>query len=196
VFLNFVFFIILAKLSGNKSDDGVSHKSLAKIILSKVFNLSLTSFSVLLLNKIFIKSSLDSDLYLLNLYLERIVTSNKSFIFLSVFDNNVKLFGNFLISSPKNSIKVSSSNLLKKYTNKLSKLSFHKKKDSPLFFHSLITFSSLDKIFLSKLNSFNCFKSNTFSSKKTKLEFLTSNRFFFSLIINPYYYKILNIRHI
>ncbi|MBT3853843.1 hypothetical protein HOF65_08045 [bacterium] len=99
-------FAIFANTSGYKSEEGVSQRSLAKIILSKVSNLFLTSFFVLLLISIFILSFLYSDLYLLNLYLERIVVSIRSSKLLSLFDNNDKLFGNLGSSDHKNSIKV------------------------------------------------------------------------------------------
>jgi hypothetical protein len=113
MFLNFVDFIIFANSSGYKSEEGVSQRSLAKIILSIVSNLILTSFSTSLLITIFILSSSFSDLYLLNLYLESRVVLIKSSKFLSLFDNNVKFDGNFGNSSHKNSIRVFGSFLLK-----------------------------------------------------------------------------------
>jgi membrane protein implicated in regulation of membrane protease activity len=96
----------LANSSGYKSEAGVSHKSLAKIIFSIVSNLFLTSFSIFLLIIIFILSSFISDLYLLNLYLESKVVLIKSTILLSLLDKIVKLFGNLGSSSHKNSIRV------------------------------------------------------------------------------------------
>jgi hypothetical protein len=113
MFLNFVFFIIFANSSGYKSEAGVSHKSLAKIIFSIVSNLFLTSFSISLLITIFILSSFISDLYLLNLYLESRVVLIKSSKLLSLLDNNVRLLGNLDKYSHKNSINVFSLFLLK-----------------------------------------------------------------------------------
>ncbi|MDP2395761.1 MAG: hypothetical protein Q8S84_08010 [bacterium] len=106
IFLNFVFFINFAKDSGYKSDDGVSHKSLAKIIFCIVFNLFFTSFSFCLFTRILTISSFLSDLYLSNLYLDKNVASTN-------FNNNcsfqvtkVNFSGKVIISSHKNSITV------------------------------------------------------------------------------------------
>jgi hypothetical protein len=116
MFLNFVFLIILAKLSGKSSFEGIDHKSLAKIIFSKVENLLFIIFSISLkeilffdffqsfivffnfklfsVNNTIILSFIFSCLLVLNsvyLYLDNIDKSNIFNKLLSLFAQIVKL---------------------------------------------------------------------------------------------------------
>jgi len=178
-----VSFIILAKDSGYKSEEGVSHKSLDKIIFFIVSNLLLTSFLLSLLISILILSSLKFVLYLLNLYLDKRVVSIRSLKFLSLFDTIVKLKGRENNSSHKNSISVLFLLLLKNKIYKFSILFFHKKKFIALFSHILITSFILSLIFFSKLSSDILDKSDNFSIKKTIFVFLILFKFVLSSTI-------------
>gem|GEM_PF-1026765 len=106
VFLNFNDFALLIKSSGYKSQVGVSHKSLAKIILFIVSSLSsnfcLISFSQIM----FISSSFFSVRYCWNLYLDNRQLSTIDNKFSLLFDKIVNLFGNLVTFSHKNSVSV------------------------------------------------------------------------------------------
>jgi len=108
-----VFLTIFVKFSGVKSQAGVSHKSLAKIIFSMVFNLSCINFLVSLVDKINIMSSFFSVLYCPNLYLDNRQEFIISIKLSLLFESNVSFSGNLGKFSQRNSINVLFQLLLK-----------------------------------------------------------------------------------